>query len=117
MVGDFNSLPESSVIDIVTHKFNEANITNKEELYVYNSIFKKTNNLNLIDSHLKNNSSYITNIKNDFSGKIDYIFYSKDLSLGSQVSFIDTNIYSEEQALPNSFHGSDHLYLISKFNV
>ena len=76
-----------------------------------------TTNLNLIDSHLRNDSSYKTNIKTDFSGKIDYIFYSKDLSHGSQVSYIDIKNYTEEQALPNSFHGSDHLYLISKFFV
>jgi mRNA deadenylase 3'-5' endonuclease subunit Ccr4 len=105
------------VIDIVTHKFNEFSIKNKDEIHIYQSIFNKTKDLNLIDPHKINNSSYITNIKTDFTGQIDYIFYSNDLSLDSQVSFIDINNYIEEKALPNSFHGSDHLYLISKFYV
>ena len=35
MAGDFNSLPDSSVIDIITHKFNETSIRNKEELNIY----------------------------------------------------------------------------------
>lgn len=115
--GDFNSLPESAVIDIINHKFNEVNIKNQEEINIYKSIFNKTKDLNLVDPHKVNNSSYITNIKNDFNGQIDYIFHSNDLSLNSKVSFIDINNYIEEKALPNSFHGSDHLYLISKFYV
>ena len=101
----------------MTHKFNKDTIKNQEDSSIYESIFNKTNNLNLIDSHEMNDSSYITNIKNDFSGKIDYIFYSNEYLSDSKVSFIDVKNYAEEKALPNSFHGSDHLFLISKFFI
>jgi CCR4-NOT transcription complex subunit 6 len=115
--GDFNSLPNSNVINLILDKI-DARTINSTDLPLYlnlNELLKKNeNNLKFYSSHDKN--IYLTNIKPDFSGTLDHIFYSSnDIFQESEVSFFDTDLFKKENALPNSFHTSDHIYLTSKF--
>jgi CCR4-NOT transcription complex subunit 6 len=111
--GDFNSLPDSNVVNLLHGEINKDKI-NQNELPGFLEIFSKTKGLNLNDTHL--NDFYCTNIKNNFSGKLDYIFHSPDID-NCEISYIDTKHFTSETALPNSFHGSDHIYLISNFYI
>ena len=86
-------------------------------LEVYNES-TQYKNFELKDSHQGEDYSYLTNIKPDFSGKLDYIFYSNNYKFNLiESSYFDINDFKSENAIPNSFHGSDHIYLISKFYV
>lgn len=117
LCGDFNSLPGSNVVDLICNRFTPDKIK-QDDHEDYKSIFNNTNRLGLIDTHSHSSNFYVTNIKNNFTGKLDYIFYNPDEAFISfDASYIDTKKFTEETALPNSFHGSDHLYLITKFYV
>jgi mRNA deadenylase 3'-5' endonuclease subunit Ccr4 len=117
--GDFNSTPNSNVYDLISNQFNEAKVLNNINLF--QQIYKNTKyKERYYDSHQGVDNIYFTNIKPDFNGKLDYIFYTNggnDLFKMKEISYIDTNFYKDESALPNSFHGSDHIYLTSKFFI
>lgn len=116
--GDFNSKPDSNVVDLVKGKFMSARMKNENMtptyLKLFNILQSAWGGVKLYDTHEEN--EYVTNIKPDFNAKIDHIFYTNEnIFKAQEISFLDTNCYFQEKALPNSFHGSDHLYLISKF--
>jgi len=125
--GDFNSTPESNVLNLTKNlctstinknlsninnlSYSEINITN-----LFHEIKKNTHNLNLFDPHCETDKSYFTNIKSDFKEKIDYILYSEDFKFNSiDISNIELEEYVSEIGLPNSFHGSDHIFVMSRF--
>lgn len=114
--GDFNSKPDSNVIDLIKNKF-ESNKISKVNRDLFEQISKnKDNNLPIFyDTH--ENDYFVTNIKPDFTGKLDYIFYTNEKNnfISKDISICETKHFTQEEALPNSFHGSDHIYLTSKF--
>jgi CCR4-NOT transcription complex subunit 6 len=125
LCGDFNSMPDSNVLDFIQGKLDIKKIdANLMPLYLkLNSVLKdkfkdidEKNNFKIHNSHEGN--QYLTNIKPDFTGTLDHIFYTnEDFYSYSEVSNFETTNFIKESALPNSFHGSDHIFLISKFYV
>jgi mRNA deadenylase 3'-5' endonuclease subunit Ccr4 len=118
LCGDFNSLPNSNVINLAMNKLNIENAP-KELSKLYSEVYNESSqykNFELKDSNQGEDYSYLTNIKPDFSGKLDYIFYSNNYKFNLlESSYFDINNFKSENAIPNSFHASDHIYLISKF--
>jgi mRNA deadenylase 3'-5' endonuclease subunit Ccr4 len=122
--GDYNSLPNSNVVDLIKGSYDMSKFDQSIQ-NITSQIFQHTketisNNFKLLNTHEANNDvAYLTNIKPDFRGKIDHIFFSNNLDTFKEleVSQVDTSQFIEENALPNSFHGSDHIYLVSKFYV
>jgi CCR4-NOT transcription complex subunit 6 len=126
LAGDFNSLPQSKVLKLIENKFDYKDI-GYDHLPFYKSLHdnlfsEDANNSTFFSDFSLHNSHednlYFTNIKPEFRATLDYIFYSnEDFYSNLDVSYYDSQYFMQESAIPNSFHISDHVWVISKFNV
>ncbi|KAJ7528619.1 hypothetical protein O6H91_15G010800 [Diphasiastrum complanatum] len=68
---------------------------------------------NSIDS---NNEPLFTNLKRDFRGTLDYIFYTEDsLGVEALLELLDEDILTIDRALPSPKWSSDHIALLAEF--
>jgi mRNA deadenylase 3'-5' endonuclease subunit Ccr4 len=114
LCGDFNSQPGTHVANLAMNKLILKDAVLEDKAKAFQNIFKSTNKLGLNDSHVE---FYNTNIKHDFTAKLDYIFYSNEVIQHYDYSYFEEKTFLNERALPNSYHGSDHIYLISNFYI
>lgn len=141
--GDFNSLPWSNVLRYIykippiinssskgdyhkNKKFMEMffeeykhNLELKSAYEVYKTDRKDSSTFNNIDetrfNELADNHPDFTNSTSEFTGCLDYIFYTKnDFELCSLVEVPNTN---EMRKLPNKDYPSDHLIIGCSLNI
>lgn len=111
LMGDFNSLTDSSVYSFITKKvYNDSDL----KFANYGLSFLPKNNLDFYDSYLNEDNDF-TNFTPTFKGVIDYIFYSDKLELTSLLSTIENEYCDRVVGLPNIHFPSDHIFIVSKF--
>ncbi|KAF9762981.1 putative glucose-repressible alcohol dehydrogenase transcriptional effector like protein [Nosema granulosis] len=111
LMGDFNSLRDSSVYSLITegkldkNDFEEAN---------YNLTFEPKLGTKFQDAYSGEDMDF-TNFTPQFKGVIDYIFYSEGLQAVSILSPIESEYADRVVGLPNVHFPSDHIFISAKF--
>ncbi|XP_055954662.1 CCR4-NOT transcription complex subunit 6-like isoform X3 [Patella vulgata] len=130
LCGDLNSLPDSGVVEYLTHSKVAANHIDFKELGYENCLKKLNPNIRDKESlshsfrlgRAYNNSEIMpnTNYTYDFKGIIDYIFYSKDhMNLLGMLGAIDDEWFKQNKIIgcPHPHIPSDHFSLFVEFEM
>ncbi|TKY84717.1 hypothetical protein EX895_005797 [Sporisorium graminicola] len=117
--GDFNSVPETGVYDFLS---NGAVPGDHEDFmdHVYGNYTAQglQHSYKLESSYLPIGELPFTNYTPGYEGAIDYIFYSKNtLSVTGVLGEIDKQYLSKVVGFPNAHFPSDHICIMSEFNV
>jgi len=121
LTGDFNSLPDSGVYELLHHgklpphhsDFNNHNYGKYSEkgmelplcLKGFQSVYRTTTG-----------EPVFTNYTDSFFGTLDYIFYTSDMLIPKKVlAPVEVNIAEQLGALPNAYMCSDHIALVAEF--
>lgn len=112
LIGDFNSLKNSSVYNlIINSKIEKDNLGMVNLVYPNHKEIIKTQ---FFDSY-KNQDLTFTNFTPTFKETIDYIFYTNQLQLAAVLSPIEEEYTESCVGLPNVHFPSDHLFIGAKF--
>ena len=112
--GDFNSLPDSGVVEYLT----QGSISNNHDDLGSYSYGEYTSNglshsLSLKSAYSHIDSIDFTNFTPTFKGIIDYIWYTKNnLSICGMLSHVDREYLKSCVGFPNAHHPSDHIPLV-----
>jgi len=121
ITGDFNSKGESAVSDILQNPLIPGDhpvLTRNgaEESTADHDLVNKLEYLKLQEVHSKRQSGPLefTNVTQDFSGTIDYIWYSSGhLEVGAIIEPYLLEVYTKFGGLPNIYLSSDHISIFA----
>ncbi|KAI5148630.1 CCR4-NOT transcription complex subunit 6 [Enteropsectra breve] len=113
-VGDFNSLPDSSVYNLITKMKTDGKDFNLFDYGPYNTGYKHSS---LFKDAYINQELTFTNFTPTFKGIIDYIFYSSELQICSVLSEIEDEYTQRTVGLPNIHFPSDHIFIGARFSI
>merc|ERR1711976_490006 len=119
LCGDFNSLPESAVYDLLR----SGSVRNDHEDFKVDpcGLLKRTNfghNLSIGTAYEACNGreADYTNYTEDFKGTLDCIWFTSETLAVLTISQVDDESQlQQETALPSSTRPSDHISLVSTF--
>merc|ERR1711976_1018185 len=119
LCGDFNSLPESAVYDLLR----SGSVRNDHEDFKVDpcGLLKRGNfnhglSIGTAYETCNGREADYTNYTEDFKGTLDYIWYTSDSLSVLAISQVDEESQlTQETALPSSTRPSDHVSLVATF--
>lgn len=108
LMGDFNSLHDSSVYNLIVHKSTDAKDFGLYDYSPFNNGY--SHNFDFVDAYNGQDLTF-TNFTPTFRETIDYIFYESKLSLVSVLSPVEEEYAERCVGLPNIHFPSDHILI------
>jgi len=114
IAGDFNSLPDSGVVEFLSH----GSVPNSHEdlrNFSYGEYTSKgiSHSLSLKSAYSHIDSIDFTNFTPAFKGVIDYIWYTtNNQTVCGMLSSVDRDYLRQCVGFPNAHHPSDHIPLV-----
>lgn len=112
LLGDFNSIKNSSVYDLITKKSVSGHDFNLFDYSPHNNGY--SHSTPFFDAYANQDLTF-TNFTPTFKETIDYIFYSRGLSLISILSPVEDEYTESTIGLPNIHFPSDHIFIGARF--
>ncbi|CAG2099944.1 unnamed protein product, partial [Medioppia subpectinata] len=114
LMGDFNSLPDSSVYKLMVERKIGGLDFDKYDYAPFNDGFRHS--MKFLDAY-ENQDLAFTNFTPHFRGVLDYIFHTEGLVRSSVISSVEEEYMERTVGLPNIHFPSDHILIGAQFQI